>query len=176
MYSQNFPFYKQPDTKDCGPTCLRIIARYYRKNISLNELRAFSETTREGSSLLGLSEAAEKIGFKSLGVQVDFHALTEKVPLPCIVHWNKKHFVVVYKIDKSGKVHISDPSYGLITYSKEEFIKFWIGNNATERTEEGIALLLETTPAFYQNEFDEQESKTSFKFLSKYLFKYKSLV
>lgn len=171
-----FPYYKQPDAKDCGPTCLRIISKYYGKNISLQQIRNLSETTREGSSLLGLSDAAEKLGFKSLGVQIDFNTLLEEVPLPCIVHWNKQHFVVVYKIDNSGKVYISDPSYGLISYTKEEFIKFWIGNNAEENTEEGVVLLLETTPTFFKNDFNEEESKASFSFLSKYLLKYKSLV
>lgn len=173
---KQFPNFKQPDSKDCGPTCLRITSKYYGKNISLQQIRNLSETTREGSSLLGLSDAAEKLGFKSLGVQIDFKTLVEEVPLPCIVHWNKTHFVVVYKIDKTGKVYISDPSYGLIRYTKEEFIKHWIGNNSDETTEEGIALLLETTPAFFSNEFDKEESKASFSFLSKYLLKYKSLV
>ncbi len=173
---KKFPFYKQPDTKDCGPTCLRIVSKYYGKSISLQQIRALSETTREGSSLLGLSDAAENLGFRSLGVQVDFKTLVEEVPLPCIVHWNKNHFVVVYKVDKNNKVYISDPSYGLITYNPEEFIKAWIGENANENTEEGIALILETTPAFFQTEFDNEESKASFSFLSKYLFKYKSLV
>lgn len=173
---KKFPFYKQPDAKDCGPTCLRIVSKFYGKTIPLQQIRNLSETTREGSSLLGLSDAAENLGFRSLGVQVDFNTLKEEVPLPCIVHWNKQHFVVVYKIDKTGKVYISDPSYGLITYEKEEFIKFWIGENASENTEEGIALLLETTPSFFKNEFDEQESNASFSFLSRYLFKYKSLV
>lgn len=173
---KKFPFYKQPDFKDCGPTCLRIISKYYGKNIPLQQIRSLSETTREGSSLLGLSEAAENLGFRSLGVQIDFETLYEEVPFPCVVHWNKKHFVVIYKIDKAGKVYISDPSYGLITYSKEEFIKFWIGENANENTEEGIALLLETTPNFFKNDFGEDENKMNFSFLSKYLFKYKSLV
>ena len=103
-----FPFYKQPDAKDCGPTCLRIVSKFYGKSIPLQQIRQLSETTREGSSLLGLSDAAEKLGFKSLGVQIDFKTLSEEVPLPCIVHWNKYHFVVVYKIDKSGKVHVSE--------------------------------------------------------------------
>ncbi|AZA79206.1 peptidase domain-containing ABC transporter [Chryseobacterium sp. G0186] len=173
---KKFPFYKQPDTKDCGPTCLRIVSKYYGKSISLQQIRALSETTREGSSLLGLSDAAENLGFRSLGVQIDFNTLVEEVPLPCIVHWNKNHFVVVYKTDKNNKVYISDPSYGLITYSREEFIKSWIGENADENTEEGIALILETTPSFFQTEFDNEESKASFSFLSKYLLKYKSLV
>lgn len=188
---KNFPFYKQPDTKDCGPTCLRIISKFYGKTIPLQQIRNISETTREGSSLLGLSDAAENLGFRSLGVQINFKTLEEEVPLPCILHWNKQHFVVVYDIVKSKKynvkstntpdivhytIKISDPSYGLIEYSKEEFIKSWIGENADESTEEGIALLLETTPAFFKNEFDEEGSKASFSFLSKYLLKYKSLV
>lgn len=176
MKIKRFPFYKQPDAKDCGPTCLRIISKFYGKSISLQQIRNLSETTREGSSLLGLSDAAEKLGFRTLGVQIDFETLATEVPFPCIVHWNKVHFVVVYKIDKNGKVYISDPSYGLIDYTKEEFIKFWIGENANSGTEEGIALLLETTPSFFKNEFEEEESKASFSFLSKYLLKYKSLV
>lgn len=173
---KKFPFYKQPDAKDCGPTCLRIIAKYYKKSIPLQHLRTLSETTREGSGLLGLSNAAENLGFRTLGVKIDFDTLVAEAPLPCIVHWNKNHYVVVYKIDKAEKVYISDPSYGLITYPKEEFIKHWIGENANDKTEEGIALILETSPSFYKNEFEEEEKKTSFSFLFRYLIKYKSLV
>ncbi|PWN63087.1 peptidase domain-containing ABC transporter [Chryseobacterium phosphatilyticum] len=173
---KKFPFYKQPDTKDCGPTCLRIVSKYYGRSISLQQIRNLSETTREGSSLLGLSDAAENLGFRSMGVQIDFNTLVDEVPFPCIAHWNKNHFVVVYKIDKNNKVYISDPSYGLITYTRDEFIRSWIGENANENTEEGIILILETTPAFFQTEFDTDESKASFSFLSKYLLKYKSLV
>ncbi|WGQ11200.1 peptidase domain-containing ABC transporter [Pedobacter gandavensis] len=173
---KKFPFYKQPDAKDCGPTCLRMIAKYYKKSIPLQHLRTLSETTREGSGLLGLSNAAENLGFRTLGVKIDFDTLVAEAPLPCIVHWNKNHYVVVYKIDKAGKVYISDPSYGLITYPKEEFIKHWIGENANDKTEEGIALILETSPSFYKNEFEEEEKKTSFSFLFRYLIKYKSLV
>ena len=173
---KSFPFYKQPDEKDCGPTCLKIISKHYGKTISLPQIRNLSETTREGSSLLGLSDAAENLGFRSLGVQIDFNTLADEAPFPCIVHWNKQHFVVVYDIDKSGQVYISDPSYGLIRYGKEEFIKSWIGENAGATTEEGITLILETTPSFFKNELDEQESKASFSFLSKYVLKYKSLI
>ena len=176
MALKKFPFYKQPDAKDCGPTCLRIIAKHYNKSIPLQQIRTLSETTREGSGLLGLSNAAEHLGFRTLGVKIDFDTLVAEAPLPCIVHWNKNHYVVVYAINKTNKVYVSDPSYGLITYTKEEFIKHWIGENANEQTEEGIALILETSPSFYKNEFDEEEKKTSFAFLSRYLIKYKSLV
>lgn len=168
-----FPFYKQPDSKDCGPTCLRIVAKYYDKLISLQEIRELSETTRVGSNLLKLSDAAEAIGFKSIGVKLDFQQL-EEAPLPLIVHWNKNHFVVVYKI-KKDVVYISDPSYGLITYSKKEFLPRWIGNNAKETTKEGVALLLEVTPKFKNSSWEDTDKK-SLRFLFQYIFKYKGLL
>ncbi|CAD0006785.1 peptidase domain-containing ABC transporter [Flavobacterium salmonis] len=170
---KDFPFYIQPDSKDCGPTCLRIIAKHYGKLISLQDIRDLSETTREGSNLFKLSDAAEAIGFKSLGVKLDFDTLTE-ASFPLIAHWNKAHFVVVYKI-KKDIVYVSDPSYGLISYTKQEFITCWIGNNATKDTKEGIALLLEITPRFKQINWNETDKK-SFRFLFQYLFKYKSLI
>ncbi len=141
---KSFPFYKQRDHKDCGPTCLKIIAKYYNRTINIQQLREISETTRAGSSLLGLSEAAEQLGFRSLGIKINLIKLQE-APLPCILHWNKNHYVVLYKIKKEV-FNISDPGHGLLKYSKEEFLKHWIGNNATDQTEEGIALLLEPTP------------------------------
>src|SRR5690606_338016 len=108
------------------PTCLRIIAKYYKKTISLQTIRQLAETTREGSSLTGLSDAAEKLGFKTLGVKINFETLANDVPLPCIIHWEMAHFVVVYKI-RNDKVYVSDPAYGLIVYKKEDFINRWIG-------------------------------------------------
>ncbi len=174
---RKFPFYKQPDAKDCGPTCLRIVIKHYGKTIPLQQIRNLTETTREGSSMLGLSNAAENMGLKSLGIKINYKTLQEDVPLPCIVHWNKSHFVVVYKIDKNNTVYISDPSYGLITYNKEDFIKNWIGANANETTEEGIALLLETTPQFYKSDWEETKDKKSpLQFGLQYFVKYKSLI
>jgi len=181
-----FPTYKQTEAKDCGPTCIKILAKHYGKLINTQELRTLSETTREGSSLLGLSDAVESVGFKSLGVKLSYTKLLE-APLPCIVHWNKNHYVVLYKIKipssvfpkgrkpKATKIYISDPAHGLISYSKNDFIKFWIGNNADENTEEGVALLIEPTPKFYQTEFDKDE-KFGFRFIFKYLFKYKKFI
>ena len=170
---KKFPHYKQTEAKDCGPTCVKMIAKYYGKLINTQQLRTLSETTREGSSLLGLSDAVESIGFKSLGVKLTYKKLLE-APLPCIAHWNKNHYVVVYKI-KKDVVFISDPAHGLITYTKEEFISRWIGNNATEETEEGIILLVEPTPLFYQTEFDKDEP-FGFGFIFKYLFQYKKFI
>ncbi len=169
--TKKFPFYEQVDTKDCGPTCLKIIAKHYKKTISIQQLRTASETTRSGTSLLGLSEASEKIGLRSLGVKVSLLRLLE-VPVPCILHWNENHFAVLYKV-KKDIFFISDPAHGLLKYNKDEFLKHWIGNNATEKTEEGIALLLEPTAKFYDLDFSKDKAKFGFKFLSKYVFKYK---
>lgn len=99
-----FPHYKQPDSKDCGPTFLRIIAKHYGKLISIKEIREISETTREGSSLLKLSDAAESIGFKTIGAKLNFEKL-KSAPMPLIVHWDKSHFVVVYRIKKKCSLY-----------------------------------------------------------------------
>ncbi len=172
---KKFTHYRQADNKDCGPTCLKIIAKYYGKTINIQELRDFSETTREGSNLLFLSDAAEKIGFRTLGVKLSVTRI-EEAPLPCILHWNKDHYVVLYKI-KKGKYYISDPAFGLLEYNKEEFVKFWIGNNADDQTKEGIALLIEATPKFFESDFEKEEnSGLGLGFLSKYLFQYKSFL
>ncbi|PZX59387.1 ATP-binding cassette subfamily B protein [Algoriphagus ratkowskyi] len=168
-----FPNYKQPDSKDCGPTCLRIIAKHYGKLISLQEIRKLSETTRAGSNLLKLSDAAEEIGFKTIGAKLDFKRL-EHAQLPLIVHWDKNHFVVVYRI-KNGKVYISDPGYGLIILTNKEFVSRWIGNNATEESKEGITLLLEPTSKFKKMKWTKTD-KRSLGFLFQYLFKYKNLL
>lgn len=173
---KRFPHYKQLDFKDCGPTCIKIIAKYYGRVINIQALRNLAETTRAGSSLYNLSESAEKIGFHTIGVKLNYEKLNLEVPLPCIVHWNRNHFIVVYKI-KKGQVYVSDPAHGLLAYTKEQFIKHWIGNNATEKTEAGFSLLLEPTPKFYgDNLLNEEENSFNFSFISKYLLKYKRFV
>ena len=173
---KKFPFYTQPDAMDCGPTCLRMIAKFYGRTISLQKLRAISETTREGSNLKNIADAAENIGFRSLGVKIDFEKLLEDAPLPCIVFWQQQHFVVVYKITKK-QVFVADPAHGLIQYSHAEFIENWIGKNADRITEEGIALLLEPTPKLkHKEEDDNVESSRGFSFLFKYLFRYKKFL
>lgn len=173
-----FPNYIQPDNKDCGPTCLRIISKYYGKSIPLQIIRDIAETTREGSSLLSLSDAAERIGFKTLGVKANVQMLMKEIPLPCILHWHNVHFVVLYKVKKKQNdyiFYISDPSYGLITYNSQDFLKAWIGNNADTDVSEGVALLLETTPEFSKNDWDGNNDKTRLSYLFKYLLKYKAL-
>ena len=176
---KKFPNYIQADAKDCGPTCLKIVGKHYGKTINIQQLRDFSETTREGSNLLFLSDAAEKIGFRTLGVKLNLERLNE-APLPCVLHWNKDHYVVLYDIKKNN-YFISDPGYGLIEYNQTDFIKHWIGNNADNFTEEGVALLLEPTPTFYDLENDTTDKNgkkkaLGFSLLSRYVLKYKSFL
>jgi ATP-binding cassette subfamily B protein len=173
----NFPHYKQADSKDCGPTCIRIIAKFYNKSISLQEIRNLSETVRSGSSFLGLSNAAEKIGFRTIALKLSLDSIL-KAPLPCILHWNNNHYVVLYKI-KKGKFYISDPAFGIITYDKKEFLNNWIGSNSSDLTEEGFALLFEPTPKLFSNQFGKKlinEEVFGFKFLTKYLIRYKQFL
>ena len=170
-----FPFTKQPDAMDCGPACLSMIAEYYGKQYTLEYLRNNSFIGRDGVSLLGISKAAENIGFKTVGGRLTFEKLAEKALLPCIVHWNQEHFVVVYNIKKkrSGyEIHVADPGKGLITYTKEEFCSHWVSTQ-TNGEEKGVALLLEPTELFYEGEGDKQPSENRLKFLWKYLVKYK---
>jgi ATP-binding cassette subfamily B protein len=153
-----------------------MIAKHYGRTISLQKLRAISETTREGSTLKNIAETAENIGFRSLGIKIDFNKLLEDAPLPCIVYWQQRHFVVVYKITKK-QVFVADPGHGLIQYSHAEFIENWIGKNATNETEEGVALLLEPTPKLKQKEEDDNvERGKGFSFLFQYLFRYKKFL
>ena len=169
----SFFHYKQPDEMACGATCLRMVAKHYGKIYSTKELLQISGTTREGTNFQGLSDAAEKIGFRTLGVKVPFDKLVEDAPLPCIAHWNQNHFVVIYKI-KNGKIHIADPAHGLLIYSEEEFIKSWVSDGKNE----GVLLLLETTPEFYSDKFDSKTSsdKQSFAFLFSYLLSHKKAI
>jgi len=160
---------------DCGPTCLRMVAKHYGRSLSLEKIRKLSETTRSGSSLQGISHAAETLGFKSLGVKIDFNNLAQNAPLPCIVFWNERHFVVVYKI-KKNKVYIADPAHGLLVYGKQEFIDNRIGKHANETTEDGIVLLLESTPRLQESEEDDVSKREGFAFLFQYVKGHKKLL
>ena len=142
---------------DCGPTCLRMVAKHYGRNYPLHELRNKSFITREGVSLLGISDAAEAIGFRTLGVKIPFDKLFKDAVLPCVAHWYQRHFVVIYKIT-SREVFIADPAAGLVSYTHEEFKKGWL--SAKENGQEnGVALLLEPTPEFYEREPEAARNK-----------------
>jgi ATP-binding cassette subfamily B protein len=170
-------FEKQPDAMDCGPVSLKFISRYYGREFSLEKLQKICYTTREGVSLLSISEAAEQIGFKTIGGRLTFEKLTKEAPLPCIIHWDQEHFVVVYKIKqknifrKQAKVYISDPARGLTSYTEEEFKRHWISTKSGGE-DKGIVLLLEPTQDFYKQEGDKIK-RSSLKFLFGYFLRYK---
>jgi ATP-binding cassette subfamily B protein len=155
---------------DCGPTCLRMVAKHFGRNFKLQTLRQLCEINREGVSLLGISDASEKIGFRSLGAKLSIADLKE-AELPCILHWRQNHFVVLYKISK-GNYHVADPAKGLIKYTETEFARNWVSDTDNG---EGIALLLSPTPYFYEQE-DEKGTEISWSFLLRYLVTYRQLV
>ncbi len=168
-----FPFNSQPDLMDCGPTCLQMIAKYHGRYYSLETIRRHSHITREGVSMLGISDAAEAIGFRTMGVKVDYNKLLEEQPVPFVAHWNQEHFVVVYKIEKD-KVWVADPAHGKVTFSREEFIKSW-ASTVKDGERQGVCLLLEPTPEFYNRE-EEPLQKNGFAFLFKYLRPHKKFI
>lgn len=150
---------------DCGPACLKMIAAYHGKNFSIDHLRKKCFITKEGVSFLGLSEAADSVGFRTMGLKIPFEVLREKIALPCIVHWRQKHFVVVYRI-KKGRIYVADPASGLVTFTQDEFEKNW-ANTLVDGKPSGLALTVEPTPSLYN--IDDQPEKTGgFRFLLKY--------
>ncbi len=168
-----FPYYKQLDAMDCGPSALRMVAKYYGKSFSLAFLREKCYIDKEGVSLKGISEAAESIGFRTLAVQIPY-GNSDKVPcllsapLPCIVHWNQNHFLVVFKINKKF-VWIADPASGKYKLNRKEFEQHWLSRGVL-----GIALLLAPSPVFYEQE-GVNTSKKGFSFLWPYVTPYRKL-
>lgn len=179
---KHFPHFAQLDAMDCGPTCLRMVAKYFGRNYSLQTLREKSYITREGVSMLGISEAAESIGLRTRGVRVDLDQLKNDVPLPCILHWNQNHFVVCYEIktkkerfgnSKKYVFKISDPAQGKYSMDENEFMKCWISTILNERAT-GIALILSPDTSFYDHEDDQEKQKKNLYYYFRYLFPYKS--
>jgi len=173
---KKFQVYHQHDQMDCGPTCLRMICRYYGKDLPLQKLREFSSITREGVSLKGISEAAEKIGFRTIGVKLTFDQLDKEAILPCILYWNKQHFVVLppqnYNSKKNDqRILIADPGHGMVKVSRSTFDDCWLN----KETGSGIVLLLEPTPSFFMLE-DEKAEQSRLIFLFKYLKPYRKLL
>lgn len=221
-----FPYYSQFDQMDCGPTCLRMVAKHYGRSFSLQTLRDKAGLGKEGVSLLGIAEAAEATGFRTLGVKVSFEKLVVEAPLPCIVHWDQNHFVVVYDVNgvKPGwmdrlrggrrvasspaggamrsfsfpdgvdalrperppvsgpilptarpvKVSVADPARGLLTYSADEFRSHWLADQQDGQPE-GVVLLLEPTPAFFQQD-EETPTRYGMRHVFGYVSGYKALL
>lgn len=150
---RKFPHYHQLNIMDCGPACLRMIAQYYGRHYSLETLQKRSFITREGVSMLGLSDAAESIGMRSTGIRTSVEKLTKAAPTPCILHWNSRHFVVLCKIlTRRGKTiyRIADPASQIVDYDANEFARCWVSSGNSNGEKLGMVLLLEPTPQFYE--------------------------
>lgn len=161
----------QLDTMDCGPACLKMVASHYGRNYPMEYLRQEMGITREGVSLKGICIAAQKIGLQTTAYRMSMATLCEDATLPCIVHWNQNHFVVVYKI-AHGKVYVADPGKGFIRYTLAEFASHWIsGKNKTQAI--GITLLLEPTDAFYTIPNISEHRGAGMTRLYKYITKYR---
>lgn len=170
MFRKRFPFSMQHDTMQCGVACLKMICMYYGKDYSLNTLSQYCSPTNEGVSLLGISEAAQKLGLKSLCGRMSLNSL-KTLTLPCILHWDQNHFVVLYKLSKNN-YYIADPGKGLVRYSNEDFSSHWI-STISNGVEKGIGMLLEPTVEFNRHKENAQTEKRSFRFLLEYVNQYK---
>ncbi|QRQ64042.1 peptidase domain-containing ABC transporter [Sphingobacterium multivorum] len=166
---KRFPYYKQMDMMDCGATCLRMIFKYYGQSVSIHKIRKLCQTTNTGVNLLGISEAAEKLGFRTYGVRFSLEQLKE-VELPCILHWNQNHFVILHRIRK-GRYFVADPAIGLVAYGESEFAKSWY---STKELHSGLSLLLSPGPNFYQLD-DETELTLGWGKMFTYFYRYKKL-
>ncbi|NOT11850.1 MAG: peptidase domain-containing ABC transporter [Methylococcaceae bacterium] len=169
-----FVFQKQMDAMDCGPTCLHMVARHYGRILPMDELREKCSLTRLGVTLGGIADAAENFHLKTVAIRASMHTLQEEVLLPCIAHWQQKHFVVVHGI-KNNSVFIADPAYGLIKYSRKEFMAGWLNMVNPDETAEGILLLVDTTPEFYADPDVQQKKPRGLGFLWPYFRPYHSL-
>lgn len=179
MHITTFPHYHQQESADCGPACLRMIAKYYGRQYSLEMLRSHSFISREGVSMLGISDAAEYLGMHTLGVKVSFEQLANEAILPCILHWNQNHFVVCYGIRRKRfsddyKIYIADPASQKLCYNKEEFCKCWLSTKVAGK-DCGTALLLEPGVNFGQVDDEFKAREKSFTSFIRYLLPYKKL-
>ena len=165
-----FPFYRQSDSMMCGIACLQMMCAYYGKKYNKDFISKICFATTEGVSLLGIKNAAVKLGFNTISGRITIGKLPSAM-LPCILHWNQNHFVVLYKVKKGRKFYVADPGKGLITYTTDEFKQHWIEMG---RDEKGIAMFLEPTQTFYEND-NECETKIDkpFKFLFGYIKQYR---
>ena len=168
---RQFPLYEQHDSMLCGITCLRMVCKHFGVSYSAEFLSSLCREGREGISLLALSKGSTRLGLKN---ECGLVGITEiQSILPCILHWNQNHFVVLYKVKKGKTFYIADPAKGLVKYNLEEFKKHWVSTQSGDE-EKGIAMFLEPTPAFYEKKMDEEpKEERSFKFLFGYIKQYR---
>ena len=164
----------QSDSMMCGITCLQMVCKHFGREVSLRTLSKLCVATSEGVSMLGVNEAANKLGLRTMCARTDFDTLS-KATLPCVLHWNQNHFVVLYKVRKGRIFYVADPGKGLVKYNLEEFGKHWV-STASQGEEKGIAMFLVPTLEFYSHKVDNEEedgSPRSFQFLFGYIKQYR---
>lgn len=164
----------QHDSMQCGIACLQMVCKYFDREYSLDSLSKLCFATTEGVSMLGINEAANTLGLHTISARVTTTMLG-KAPLPSILHWDQNHFVVLYKVKKGKKFYVADPRKGLVTYGLDEFKQHWISTKSNGE-DKGIAMFLETTPAFFTYKMEDEEhikEKRSFRFLFGYVKKYR---
>lgn len=157
--SKKYPFYKQPHARDCGAVCMRMVAEYFGRFYSTEQLRSLAKQQREGVTLLDISNAAEAIGMHSIGAQISFARLLDDIPLPGIAHYKGNHFVVVYEANKNG-VTIGDPDLDrVMTIPVKDFLRNWVKGESWQ--DEGVILLMEPTANFFSTEISTKEEKAA---------------
>ena len=172
----SFAIKRQRDAMDCGPSCLAMIAKHYGQQADKEQLRKICSLGKEGVSLLGISKAAENLGFKTIGGRLSFEMLYQEDPMPCIIHWNQNHFVVVYGFEQGKKgtiVKVADPGVGLVSYSESDFCAHWLSVFDDAKTSQGIVMFLEPTPAFHEHEDGRTAKRRRFALLSRHVMRYK---
>lgn len=170
----HFICFRQHDSMQCGIACLQMVCKYFGRDYTLDSLSKLCFATTEGVSMLGLNEAANILGLHTTCARTTIDMLGE-APLPCILHWNQNHFVVMYKVKNGKKFYVADPGKGLVTYGLDEFKQHWISTESNGE-DKGIAMFLETTPAFFTYKMEGEEDnkeKRSFRFLFRYFKKYR---
>jgi ATP-binding cassette subfamily B protein len=167
---KKYPVFMQHDSMLCGVACLQMICEYYGKSFSQNFLERYCSSTNEGVSLLNISDAASTIGFHTSCGKATPEQL-RGIQLPCIIHWNQNHFVVLYRI-KKNKYYVADPGKGLLIYDEKDFLNNWL-STVSANDEKGVVLILQVTPKFYENENTSNAGKRSFSFLFQYIKQYK---
>lgn len=153
-----FPLIRQHDSMQCGIACLQMLCQYYGRHVPLREMEEICHATTEGVSLLGISQAAERLGFKTISAKVGTDAF-EKENLPCLLHWNQNHFVVLHRVRRGRTFCVADPAKGLTTYNLDEFKQHWVSMQAEDGKERGIAMFLEPTEQFYKTSSADEGSR-----------------
>lgn len=168
---KTFPIVNQHDAMECGIACLQMICTYYGRSYDTETISQYCHATTEGVSMLGISQAANALGLETVGAKLSVEKLMA-APLPCIIHWNQNHFVVLYRVRKGRKFYVADPSKGLTIYSAKEFLRGWLSStDIGER--KGVGMFIEPTEEFYKKTIAMKKENHSLKFLMRYFRQYK---